>query len=80
MLLTNSDLCHESSLQNLLNTMNALLAMKIVPVLNGNDVVAPSPQMSLDLANVKQCMCACVCVCVCMCVCVCVFECLSVVC
>eukprot|EP00731_Ephydatia_muelleri_P003380 Em0001g3380a len=51
-LLTNSDLCHESSLQNLLNTMNALLAMKIVPVLNGNDVVAPSPQMSLDLANV----------------------------
>ena len=56
-LLTNNDLCNESSLQNLLNTMNALLAMKVVPVLNGNDVVAPSPQMSLDLANVMHLLC-----------------------
>ena len=46
--------------------MNALLAMKIVPVLNGNDVVAPSPQMNLDLANVKAmhvCMLSVVCEC-----------------
>ena len=33
--------------------MNALLSMKVVPVLNGNDVVAPTPQMDLDLENVS---------------------------
>jgi len=32
--------------------MNALLSMKVVPVLNGNDVVAPTPQKGLDLKDV----------------------------
>lgn len=33
--------------------MNALLSMKVVPVMNGNDVVAPPPQVSMDLKNVS---------------------------
>lgn len=53
MLLTSSDLRHRHSQSGLLNTMNALLSMKVVPVLNGNDVVAPTPQMDLDLENVS---------------------------
>ena len=34
--------------------MNALLSMKVVPVLNGNDVVAPAPQIGSDLENVSE--------------------------
>ncbi|XP_064399418.1 delta-1-pyrroline-5-carboxylate synthase-like isoform X2 [Halichondria panicea] len=51
-LITSNDLTHGSSQRNLLNTMNALLSMKVVPVLNGNDVVAPTPQIGSDLENV----------------------------
>ncbi len=40
--------------ENLLNTMKALLKMKVVPVLNGNDVVAPTPQKDSDLNNVSS--------------------------
>ena len=43
MLLTGHDLRDQSSQFPLLNTMNSLLRMKVVPVLNGNDVVAPDP-------------------------------------
>ncbi len=32
--------------------MDALLKMKVVPVLNGNDVVSPTPQKSMNLRNV----------------------------
>ena len=28
--------------------------MKVVPVLNGNDVVAPAPQIGSDLENVSE--------------------------
>ncbi len=53
-LITSNDLTHGSSQRNLLNTMNALLSMKVVPVLNGNDVVAPTPQIGSDLENVSE--------------------------
>ena len=42
------------SQSNFLDTVAALLAMKVLPVLNGNDVVAPSPQRNSDLKNVRQ--------------------------
>ncbi len=34
--------------------MSALLSMNVVPVLNGNDVVAPTPQIGSDLENVSE--------------------------
>ena len=52
-LLTSNDLRHRHSQSGLLNTVNALLSMKVVPVLNGNDVVAPTPEKDLDLKNVS---------------------------
>jgi len=52
-LLTSNDLRHRHSQSGLLNTVNALLSMKVVPVLNGNDVVAPTPQKGLDLKDVS---------------------------
>ena len=51
--MTSYDLTYWRSQRNLLNTMNGLLSMKIVPLLNGNDVVAPTPQMDMDLENVS---------------------------
>ena len=53
MLLTGNDLNMSSSQSSLLNTMSSLLHMKVVPVLNGNDVVAPDPAISSDLHNVS---------------------------
>lgn len=53
-LLTSSDLDGSGRQDNLLKTMEALLKMKIVPVLNGNDVVAPDPQRDMDLHNVRS--------------------------
>lgn len=51
--MTSYDLTYWRSQRNLLNTMNGLLSMKIVPLLNGNDVVAPTAQMGMDLENVS---------------------------
>ena len=34
--------------------MSALLSMKVVPVMNGNDAVAPPPQLSADLEHVRK--------------------------
>lgn len=51
-LLTRNDLSNKSSLDNLLNTISALLSMKVIPILNGNDVVSPNPHMNADLQNV----------------------------
>ena len=39
-LLTGNDLNRRASQENLLTTINSLLGMKVLPVLNGNDVVA----------------------------------------
>lgn len=55
MLLTGNDLRQTSSQTSLLNTMSSLLRMKVVPVLNGNDVVAPNPVVGSDLYNVRAC-------------------------
>ena len=52
-LLTRNDLSNKSSLDNLLNTISALLSMKVIPILNGNDVVSPNPHMNADLQNVR---------------------------
>ena len=52
-LLTNNDFTNLKSRDNLHKTMNALLSMKVIPILNGNDVVAPPPQISVDLADVS---------------------------
>ena len=54
MLLTSNDLNSTSSEENLLKTIDALLGMKVIPVLNGNDVVAPNPQRGMDLGNVSN--------------------------
>ena len=51
--MTSYDLTNWRSQYNLLNTMNGLLSMKTVPLLNGNDVVAHTPQMDMDLENVR---------------------------
>ena len=37
---------------NFLHTLNCLLDMKIVPVLNANDVHSPPPQKNSDLKDV----------------------------
>ena len=39
---------------NFLHTMNCLLNMKVIPVLNGNDVHSPPPQRNSDLKDVRS--------------------------
>ena len=34
-------------------TMDYSLSMKVIPILNGNDVVSPNPHMNADLQNVR---------------------------
>lgn len=53
-LLTGNDLRQHSSQKWLLHTMNSLLQMKVVPVLNGNDALAPDPSDSSDLENARK--------------------------
>ena len=50
-LITGSDLRYRT---NLLNTMNSLLSMKMLPILNGNDVVAPPPNDGSEADGLSQ--------------------------
>ena len=51
-LLTKPDLAEERS-ENLRSTMLELLKMNIIPILNGNDVIASPPQEDADLEGVR---------------------------
>ena len=51
MLITSNDIRYRT---NLLNTMNALLSMKMLPILNGNDVVAPTPAKGSEIDDLSQ--------------------------
>jgi delta-1-pyrroline-5-carboxylate synthetase len=51
-LLTGHDFMAEDSLQNLLHTLNCILDMKIIPVLNTNDVHSVPPHKDSDLKDV----------------------------
>jgi len=52
-LVTKPDLYHESSRKNLTSTLNELLRLNIIPIVNTNDAVAPPPERDLDLAGVS---------------------------
>ena len=51
MLITSNDIRYRT---NLLNTMNSLLSMKMLPILNGNDVVAPPPHSGSEVDDLSQ--------------------------
>ena len=51
-LVTKSDFENEYTRENLKSTLNELLDLNIVPILNTNDAVAPPPQENLDIHGV----------------------------
>ncbi|XP_071948514.1 delta-1-pyrroline-5-carboxylate synthase-like isoform X2 [Antedon mediterranea] len=51
-LVTKPDFYHDYSRTNLRSTINELLRMNIVPILNANDVVSPPPEPDKDLHGV----------------------------
>ncbi|XP_022098225.1 delta-1-pyrroline-5-carboxylate synthase-like [Acanthaster planci] len=51
-LVTKPDFYHDYSRNNLRGTLNELLRMNIIPILNANDVVAPPPEPDKDLQGV----------------------------
>ena len=53
-LVTKPDLYHEHSRRNLTSTLNELLRLNIIPIVNTNDAVAPPPERDLDLAGVSE--------------------------
>ena len=54
-LLTGYDFLAPEGPQNFLQTLDCLLGMKVVPILNGNDVHSPPPQRNSDLQDVSVC-------------------------
>ena len=52
MLITKPDLNDPESCKNLCGTLNELCRLKIIPVLNTNDAVAPPPVADQDLVGV----------------------------
>jgi hypothetical protein len=54
-LLTGYDFLAPEGPQNFLQTLDCLLGMKMVPILNGNDVHSPPPQRNSDLQDVSVC-------------------------
>ena len=51
-LTTKPDFFNDHSRANLRSTLNELLKLNIVPILNANDAVAPPPEADKDLAGV----------------------------
>ncbi|XP_077991945.1 delta-1-pyrroline-5-carboxylate synthase-like [Glandiceps talaboti] len=51
-LVTKPDFYHDYTRNNLRSTMNELVKMNIVPIINANDVVAPPPEQDKDLQGV----------------------------
>lgn len=52
-LLTKPDVQNETSRENLKETMNELLRLSIIPIVNANDVVADPPESDIDLSGVR---------------------------
>ena len=52
-LLTGYDFLAPKGPQNFLQTLDCLLGMKVVPILNANDVHSPPPQKNSDLQDVS---------------------------
>lgn len=52
-LLTKPDVQNETSRENLKETMNELLRLSIIPIVNANDVVADPPESDIDLSGVS---------------------------
>ena len=64
-LVTKPDFQNEFSRTNLRSTLGELCKLKIVPIINANDAVAPPPEPDKDLAGVRalvdtKCCCLCV--------------------
>ena len=53
MLITKQDVHDKYSLDNLRSTVEELISMNCVPIINENDVVASPPDLDLDLAGVS---------------------------
>lgn len=53
MLVTKPDFDHLDSRKNLSGTLNELLKLHIIPILNANDAVAPPPEVNKDLQGVR---------------------------
>lgn len=53
MLITKQDVSDKYSLDNLRSTVEELISMNCIPIINENDVVASPPGMDLDLAGVS---------------------------
>ena len=72
-LITKPDFYNTETRHNLNSTINELIALNILPIINTNDAVTPPPQVCV---RVPVCVCVCVLLCVCvpvyLCVCVCV--------
>ena len=54
-LITKQDVHDKYSLDNLRSTVEELISMNCVPIINENDVVASFPDLDLDLAGVSTC-------------------------
>ena len=52
-LVTKPDFQNEFSRTNLRSTLGELCKLKIVPIINANDAVAPPPEPDKDLAGVR---------------------------
>ncbi|XP_050395440.1 delta-1-pyrroline-5-carboxylate synthase isoform X1 [Patella vulgata] len=53
-LLTKPDFYNEFTRKNLHSTLNELLKLNIIPILNANDAVAPPPESDKDLAGLES--------------------------
>lgn len=52
-LVTKPDFLNESSRKNFRSTLNDLLHLNIIPIINTNDAVAPPPMADSDLQGVR---------------------------
>ena len=53
-LITTADFYSDEIKQNLFETMQELISLNIVPIINTNDAVSPPPQIDEDLAGVSD--------------------------
>ena len=54
-LVTKPDFYNEHSRKNLRSTVQELIRLNIVPIINANDAVAPPPDLDVDLQGVSTC-------------------------